>query len=153
MPESVTATTAQKEGESVKAQAHKPPDAQGIIRFFYLNAYAFLLFALSAAAFLIPPAVLLLIFKYGIVLFLLAVSITMLSGWKNKRRIMAVMLGRNKKTFRPETFRRHTKTFCGRLMVRAVIKDLAAGEPGTDAAEWKARRKDLLSCKKFWRCR
>jgi hypothetical protein len=36
-------------GEENVAQTQAPPDAQGIIRFFYLNAYAFLLLALSAA--------------------------------------------------------------------------------------------------------
>ena len=138
---------------SMTNAARKPPRAGGILRFCYLNTYAFLLLALGAAAALIPPAVFVLILKYGAALFLLAVAVTMLSGWKTKKRVMAVMMGRNRKTFRPETFRRHAKTFCGRLMVRVLIKDLAANGDGTGADEWKARRKDLLSCKKFCGCK
>jgi hypothetical protein len=74
--------------------ARKPPGARGIIRFFYLNAYAFLL----------------------------AVSISMLIGWKNKRRVMAVMLGRNKKSFRPSRVRKNMAQFAGLTFLRTLVK-------------------------------
>ncbi|MDR1950417.1 MAG: hypothetical protein LBQ38_13585 [Spirochaetaceae bacterium] len=112
------------------------------IRFLYLNIYAFVLMALAALCFALPPAVFLLVVKILLGGFCAASSGGMFFQFKKKTELAKILVKRSRDKFRPDTFRYHTKTFCGELMVHAALSDLRKTENyrSLPKDEWKAYR-------------
>jgi hypothetical protein len=124
-----------------------------ILRFVYLNSYAFFLLFLGMVIVLVPTESLIIIIKSIAVLFCIVSSFSMFFSWKKKKRIMAVLRGRNRKEFRPDTFKRQMMTFCGRLLVKSVLRDLRKSNAYSSLSsdEWKAYREKLFNCKNLRR--
>ncbi len=50
------------------------------------------------------------------------------SAWKDKKIKYKILLERNKKDFRPDTFKVFMQAPCGRLLAKSVLKDLGIQE-------------------------
>jgi hypothetical protein len=116
------------------------------LRLLYLNIYAFLLLALGLGIFLLPMEIFLVIFKIILSLWSVAGAAGIASQSKGKLRLIPILYARNKNGLRPDTFKAHTKTLCGTLMVYAVLRDLRKSEAYRDlpAADWKECKRKAL---------
>lgn len=100
-------------------------------RFVYLNAYAFLLAFCGMAAISIPLFKIskwLLVLQIVVSLFCLRQSYQLFSTWKDKQRKYEILMGKNKDFFRPDSFKIFMQAPCGRLLTKAVLKDLGIRE-------------------------
>lgn len=96
-------------------------------RFIYLNTYSFLLLICGIATALVPlyqVSKLLVIPQVVICFICFKQSYRLFSTWGEKKRKYAVLMERNKKQFRPDTFEAYMQAPCGRLLTKAVLKDL-----------------------------
>ena len=59
-----------------------------------------------------------------IALFLFVTGCNLLSTWDDKKKKAAILLGKNKGEFRPDTFEVFMQAPCGRLVVKTVLADL-----------------------------
>lgn len=108
-----------------------------ILRFIYLNGYSFLLMICAVAVVLLPLRKVspLLLFPQIIASFLFFYhSVKLFSTWKDKKTKYRILLAKNKGGFSPESFKIFMQAPCGRLLTKAVLKDLGL----------KGRYKDLL---------
>ena len=92
-----------------------------------MNTYSFLLFFCGIISILIPlykislwfliPQIIacLIFFKQAFKLF---------SSWKDKKIKYQILMGKNKNEFRADSFEVFMKAPCGRLLTKAVLKDL-----------------------------
>jgi len=109
-------------------------------RFIYLNTYSFLLLFCGVAIAFVPlyqVSKVLVIPQIIAFIFLIKQSVKLFSTWESKKKKYAILMERNKKQFRPDTFQAYMQAPCGRLLTRVVLKDL--GE--------KDRYKELLAYK------
>ena len=100
-------------------------------RFVYLNAYAFLLACCGMAVILIPLFKIskwLLVPQIIVGLFCMEQSYQLFSTWKDKKRKYEILIGKNKDCFRPDSFKKFVQAPCGRLLTKAVLKDLGIRE-------------------------
>lgn len=98
-----------------------------IARFIYLNTYSFLLLICGIAVALIPcyqVSKLLLIPQFFIFFICIKHSAQLFSTWNSKKIKYAVLMERNRKQIRPDTFEVYMQAPCGRLLTKAVLKDL-----------------------------
>lgn len=113
-------------------------------RFFYLNAYAFLLLfvggGIGCLIFFVHPLWLRLILGVFCLLCLYESS-RIFGSWHDKKRKYNVLMQRNAQGLRPETFREYMNAPCGRLLVRIVLTDMQRQE------EYAG----LLSLRRSWR--
>lgn len=96
-------------------------------RFIYLNAYAFLLLLGGIAVSGIPLfriAVFLCVPQAIVAIFFFKTSYGLFSAWPDKKRMYAVLMGKNRMGLSPESFKTYMRAPCGRLMVKAVLRDL-----------------------------
>lgn len=96
-------------------------------RFIYLNTYSFLLLICGIAAAVAPlykVSMLLVIPQVFICFVCFKQSYRLFSTWGEKKRKYAVLMERNKEHFRPDTFEAYMQAPCGRLLTKAVLKDL-----------------------------
>ena len=96
-------------------------------RFIYLNTYSFLLLICGIATAIVPlyqVSKLLVIPQVVICFICFKQSYRLFSTWGEKKRKYAVLMERNKKQFRPDTFEAYMQAPCGRLLTKAVLKDL-----------------------------
>lgn len=100
---------------------------QTLQRFIYLNAYAILLLVVGVGIgvmplykisfyLLIPQILLVIVFIKG--------SYGIFVSWEDKKRKYVVLMERNSKSFRPDTFSEYMQAPCGRLLVKIVLEDL-----------------------------
>jgi hypothetical protein len=117
-----------------------------VSRFLYVNLYAFLLLAGGAFILWIPERFFITGLKILAGIYLASTGCAMLYSWGKKARMMGVLRGRNNQEIRPETFKKHSQTLCGRLMVNAVLMDLRKNETyrNVSVSEWKAYRNKAL---------
>lgn len=96
-------------------------------RFLYLNTYSFFLLFCGIITVLIP------LFKVSKPLIIPQVLIALLfikqaaqlfSTWKDKKIKYEILIGKNKNGFRPDSFKIFMQAPCGRLLAKAVLKDL-----------------------------
>ena len=98
-----------------------------MLRFLYLNIYSFLIIFLGILSLLVPFY---LITKWTLVLqVLIAICLFSTAGklfstWSFKKREITLLINKNKKEFRPDTFKTFMQAPCGRLVVRLVLQDL-----------------------------
>ncbi len=100
-------------------------------RFIYLNTYSFLLLFCGVAVALIPlfkVSVWLVIPQALACLFFLRHAFQLFSTYKDKKIKYAILCGKNKDNFRPESFEVFMQAPCGRLLTKAVLKDLNLSE-------------------------
>ena len=96
-------------------------------RFLYLNTYSFLLLFCGIFTVLIP---LFRISKWLIIpqlivsLFCLKQAAHLFLSWKDKKIKYEILMGKNKNEFRPDSFKIFMQAPCGRLLTKAVLKDL-----------------------------
>lgn len=96
-------------------------------RFLYLNTYSFLLLFCGIITVLIPffKVSKLLIIPQVIIAFLcLKQAAHLFSTWKDKKIKYEILIGKNKNGFRSDSFKIFMQAPCGRLLVKAVLKDL-----------------------------
>jgi hypothetical protein len=102
-----------------------------IFRFIYLNTYSFLLLICGIIVFAIPLFIvskILIIPQIVFTLFLLNSAIKLFATWNDKKRMYKVLILKNKKQFRADSFKDFMQAPCGRLLTKAVLKDLRLKE-------------------------
>jgi len=98
-----------------------------MLRFLYLNIYSFLCIIAGILVISLPFYKInkwILIAQGIITLYLLVTGCNLLSTWDDKKKKIAILLGKNKDEFRPDTFEVFMQAPCGRLVVKAVLADL-----------------------------
>ncbi len=55
-------------------------------------------------------------------------AIKLLSTWKDKKIKYKILIGKNKKEFRPDSFQVFMQAPCGRLLTKVVLEDLGYKE-------------------------
>jgi hypothetical protein len=98
-----------------------------VVRFLYLNSYAFLLSLLGLGVLFVPlykMAIWLLALQIIAAVKIFVVSSRLFSAWPDKKRMMALLLKKNAQGFRPESFAVYMNAPCSRLLVRSVLKQL-----------------------------
>ena len=96
-------------------------------RFLYLNAYSFLLLIAGWAIILTPlykRSILLLIPQIISSLACITQSAKLFSSWNDKKIKYEILIKKNQNEFRPNSFEIFMKAPCGRLLTKAVLKDL-----------------------------
>jgi hypothetical protein len=118
----------------------------------FLNIYSFFLIGLGITAFLIPTDIFMLIFKYLVVIWCIVGACTILSKYNVRKRQLAILVKRNKKEIRPDTFKVYLKTPCGQLLVNMAINNLRKTEnyANLSITEWE-KIKHIIYRKKFGR--
>ena len=110
-------------------------------RFVYLNAYAFLLFFCGTITALLPlfkVSKWLIVPQIFVVLICFKQAFQLFSTWNDKKIKYEILMGKNRKEFRPDSFEVFMQAPCGRLLTMAVLKDLGI----------RQRYKELLAYKK-----
>lgn len=96
-------------------------------RFIYLNTYSFLLLFCGIIVILVPLYKLslwLLIPQILACFIFIKQAMKLLSTWKDKKIKYQILIGKNKNEFRPDSFQVFMQAPCGRLLTKAVLKDL-----------------------------
>ena len=109
------------------------------LRFLYLNMYVFLLLGLGVFIFVLPSDIFTVILKYLCVLMCAAAAIGIFSQWKGKTEKIPILVKRNQKALRPDTFKKLNETLCGQLVVNLALGDLRKTErySSLSETEWK----------------
>ena len=98
-----------------------------IARFIYLNAYAFLLILIGGGVAFIPVykvSLWLILPQAAIVIYCMKAAYTILSSWQDKKRKYHILMQRNRKELRADTFSEYMQAPCSRLLTKIVLKDL-----------------------------
>jgi hypothetical protein len=98
-----------------------------MLRFLYLNIYSILIFCAGIFAIAVPLYLIskwLLIIQIIISIKLFLLSGRLFSSWNAKKKEIHILVNRNKKEFRPDTFEIFMQAPCGRLVTREALKDL-----------------------------
>ena len=96
-------------------------------RFLYLNTYSFILLFCGIIAVFLPLSK---ISKWLIIpqlitsLFCIKQAAHLFLTWKDKKIKYEILMSKNKKEFRPDSFKIFMQAPCGRLLTKAVLKDL-----------------------------
>lgn len=100
-------------------------------RFLYLNSYAFLLLFCGVCMGVLPiykVSCWLIIPQIIIVLIFIKGAYSIFSSWDDKKRKYVVLMERNAKVFRADTFSEYMTAPCGRLLVKIVLADLDSSD-------------------------
>lgn len=103
------------------------PGISSIPRFLYLNSYAFLLIFIGVGIAVIPCYRWhwsLVVIQAIFVLMFIYYALKIFSAWSDKKRVYKMLIERNEKELRPETFNEYMQAPCGRLLAHIVLKDL-----------------------------
>ena len=98
-----------------------------MLRFLYLNIYSFLI-VLAGIGVLLLPFYRLFIWIF-VIQGLAAIALFMLAGrlfstFTEKKRMVALLVKRNRGELRPETFQLYMEAPCSRLVVKTALADL-----------------------------
>ena len=108
-----------------------------IMRFLYLNIYAFFILFCGIISVMIPLYKVswwLIIPQIIISLFCLKQAVQLLSTWADKMAKYDLLMRRNSNEFHPISFKPFMNAPCGRLLTKAVLRDLGL----------RSRYRDLL---------
>lgn len=97
------------------------------LRYIYLNFYAFLLLFCGMLTGIIPVfkiSKFLIIPQTIIILIFLYQSLRLFSTWRDKQIKYTILIKKNQKQFKPESFKIFMQAPCGRLLTKVVLKDL-----------------------------
>lgn len=122
-----------------------------IKRFLYLNIYAFLLLFVGGGLLITPS------WRVHLILYIFQViggccclkgAFSILSTWDDKKRKYAILMQRNAKAFRKDTFKEFMQAPCGRLLVKIVLQDMNMPEQYNNLLlEYKPNIKQLKTCR------
>jgi hypothetical protein len=101
-----------------------------MLKFLYLNTYAFLIILIGVLVFALPfykISIWIFIIQAVIVIKLFATAGRLLAVWNNKKRGIYILLRKNRNEFRPEVFSDYMQAPCGRLVVKYTLSQL--GKP------------------------
>ncbi len=104
---------------------------QTLQRYLYLNVYAILLLVLGVGMGILPVyeiSYYLIIPQVLLIAVFLKGAFGIFSSWTDKKRKYVVLMERNSKEFRPDTFYEYMQAPCGRLLVKIVLSDLGLSE-------------------------
>lgn len=96
-------------------------------RFLYLNTYSFLLLFCGIINALIPffrISKWLIVPQIIVSLFCIKQAMHLFSAWKDKKIKYEILMKKNIKEFRPDSFKVFMQAPCGRLLTKVVLKDL-----------------------------
>jgi len=96
-------------------------------RYLYLNTYAFILFLGGIGILCLPFwKIHWIITVIQIVIFFICEkgAYGIFSSWEDKKRKYVLLVQRNSKEFRPDTFKEFMQSPCGRLLTKLVLQDL-----------------------------
>lgn len=128
------------------------PGISSIPRFLYLNSYAFLLIFIGVGIAVIPCYRWhwsLVVVQALFVLMFIYYAMKIFSSWPEKKRVYKVLIERNEKGLRPETFNDYMQAPCGRLLAHIVLKDLGRQEQFAELDKlqkhfWQIKKSDCL---------
>lgn len=109
-------------------------------RFLYLNLYALILLFCGIGMMAVPlftVSKLLLIPQIFFAVIFIKNALRFLASWQDKKRTYAVLVGKNKNEFRPESFKIFMQVPCGRLLVKAVLHDIGKSEKYKELLKFK----------------
>jgi hypothetical protein len=120
-----------------------------VLRFLYINIFAILLISLSIIIFSIPQEIFLIILKYFFVLLFMVSGIGIFFQWKLKNRKLKILIARNKKEIRLDTFEQFKETPCGWLVADVGLRELRKIEhyKSLSRKTWKKIRTAALGIK------
>jgi hypothetical protein len=95
-----------------------------IVRFLFLNIYAFVLLILGIGAIFISSELFILIIKFLIAIVLIGYSISIFLKYKRKKRMIKVLLERNRNGFVKDSFKPYMETLCTQLVVIYVLNKI-----------------------------
>ena len=128
------------------------PGISSIPRFLYLNSYAFLLIFIGVGIAVIPCYRWhwsLVVIQALFALMCIYYAMKIFSSWPEKKRVYKVLIERNEKEVRPETFNDYMQAPCGRLLAHIVLKDLGRQDQFAELDKlqkhfWQIKRSDCL---------
>ena len=128
------------------------PGISSIPRFLYLNSYAFLLIFIGVGIAVIPCYRWhwsLVVIQALFALMCIYYAMKIFSSWSEKKRVYKVLIERNEKEVRPETFNDYMQAPCGRLLAHIVLKDLGRQDQFAELDKlqkhfWQIKRSDCL---------
>lgn len=92
-----------------------------MLKFLFINIFAFLLLALGIIFFILPFEIFLHIFKYVLSILFIAAAVNIFIQWKRKQRIIELLLKRNENEFNKDSFKPFMETFCSQMAVIYVL--------------------------------
>ncbi len=98
-----------------------------MLKFLYLNIYSLLLVIVGFLILLLP------LYKINIWLLVIQIIVAinffivggrLFATYHDKKRMINILLTKNRNKFQPETFKEYMQAPCGRLVVRIVLSEL-----------------------------
>ena len=99
-----------------------------VLRFLYANYYALLLIVFGLAVFFIPNEIFFTILKIMISIWSIVGGCLLLSKWRSRKRLIKILVGKNRNEIRFDTFRTVRQTHCGQQIIGIVLSDLRKQE-------------------------
>jgi len=121
-----------------------------LFRFLHINFFAFVLIGASVFIFLTPHDVFVITMRIVFSLLSIAGAIGILIQWKAKSRKLDILVARNRKEIRLDTFVLIRETPCGWLLVDFALRALRKTEKhgSIPKANWKKIRRAALGLSK-----
>lgn len=91
------------------------------VRFLYFNVYAFLLVLLCIGVLFVPYEVFLIIFRITLSVSFLYASFQVFATWNRRKRILVLLMNRNKKEINLQSFKPFMNDPCTQLIVLYVL--------------------------------
>jgi hypothetical protein len=98
-----------------------------MLRFLYLNIYSFLIVLAGVAVLLLPfyrLFIWIIIIRAIVAIKLFTISGKLFSTWNEKKRMSALLIKKNSREFRHDTFQVFMQAPCSCLVVKAALADL-----------------------------
>ena len=98
-----------------------------ILKFLYLNIYALLLTIAGVLVLFLPfyrINIWIIVIQIVVAIKLLLIAARLFSTWNDKKRKINILLSKNSKEFKLETFSDYMQAPCGRLLVRVILSEL-----------------------------
>ena len=99
-----------------------------MLKFIFINAYAFVLLLLGVAIILIPINIVMIILKCACAVLCIVGAVNIFMQWKRKNRMIKILLKRNADEFNPDSFDAYMETFCSQLVVAYVLIKIGHGD-------------------------
>ena len=121
------------------------------IYFLYINIFAFLLIGLGVVIFIMPQDIFLFILKIIFAFSIVASGFGILFQWKTKSRRLKILIARNKRGIRLDTFKQIREYPCGWVMADVALRELRKTENhrSFSGEQWKDIRRTVLGIKNW----
>lgn len=117
-----------------------------LLRFLYINIFAFLLIGLSVIVFIMPREIFIITIKTIFAILPLIGGIGILSQWKGKNKKLKIIVARNMKGIRLDTFERLKETPCGWVVADLALRELRKTEnyKSFSKTDWKKIKRMVI---------